>query len=460
MNPFHNPVFLTKVLKSYLFDVNRLHRLSPEQLQRYQDKQIRKMVRFAFTVPLYKEKYQAADLRPEDIRGLKDLPRLPLITKEDIQHYYPDGIISTTQKKEQLVQVETSGTTGKSLPLYVDMFTIVMGLFAYARTLREYGLSERKTKMTVIGDFATHTAESGYISRGLEPRFNITGMFRNIQWLNTNDDPKKLIEEIDRFQPEFIGGYVGMLAHLALLKEKGLGPHIHPQYIAATGSVLDPTLKKFIETSFQTHVFEAYGATESGLIGFQCSQGNYHIMSDLVHVEYVKNGEVVPLGETGKVVLTKLYGTGTPIIRYDAINDIVASSSRTCSCGMAGDLCEKIYGRDDLSLLLPGGIALLPTSFSEVYSKVLYDLKTNRLKNTRIIQHDLTTIEVQLVLDTPNEQALPSNDMILSFVQQEFQKIVGSEVTVTVKQVETIEHQGPRIVSHVDRSTVLIKKYR
>jgi len=70
---------------------------------------------------------------------------------------------------DNLVKVSTSGTTGKSLSIYVDMFDIIMGLFGYLRTIKEYGLNWRKSNISIIGDFAPHTAETGYVKKGLFP---------------------------------------------------------------------------------------------------------------------------------------------------------------------------------------------------------------------------------------------------------------------------------------------------
>jgi len=459
MNQFYNPLFIAKVLKSYFSDIDRLYRFDEETLRAYQDAQVRRMVRFASTVPLYRDKYEAAGIQTADITGIKDLGKLPLISKDDIKRYYPSGIISSTKKRERLVEVATSGTTGKSLPLYVDMFDIVMGLFAYIRTLHEYRMSIWKDKITIIGDFASHTAESGYIIRGIQPRLPLTSLFKNIQWLDTNDDPQKLIKEINTFQPSFIGGYAGMLGHLALLKETGLGAEISPEHIGATGSVLDPSLKAFIEKSFGSHVFEVYGATESGLLGFECKQGNYHIMSDLVYLEFLNNETPVRPGEAGHLIITKLFGGGTPIIRYNAINDIVAPLDTTCSCGMAGGLIKKIYGRDDLAIYLPNGKVLLPSSFSEIYSRVLYELKTNKVKNTKIIQHDLSTIEIHILIDEQLRNIGPSVEEVCSFIQRGFQTKVGPQVAVTVKEVDAIDTKGPRIVSKIDPSKFTISGY-
>jgi phenylacetate-CoA ligase len=460
MNPFYNPVFLGKILKRYWIDIDRLDRITEKSLRRYQDRQLRRIVRFADTVPLYHDKFKHAEIQPNDITGIDDLHKLPLITKEDLKQYYSQGIVSSTINKDSLVEVSTSGTTGKVLPLYVDILDIIMGLFAYIRTLHEYDMNIWKNRITIIGDFAPHTAESGYITRGLQPRINITKMFKNIQWLNTNDDPKNVINAINDFQPEFIGGYVGMLGHLALLKENGLGENISPCYIAATGSVLDPFLKSFIEKTFHTKVFEVYGATESGLIGFQCKQGSYHLMSDLVYAEFLKDGQPVNTNEGGEMIITKFHGKGTPIIRYTAINDIVAPLKKTCSCGKAGALIKKVYGRNDLAIYLPNGTVLLPSSFSEIYSKILYDLKTNKVKNTKIIQYDLTTLEIQVVIDAALRTKGPSVEEIFQFIQKEFTEKTGHTMSVTVTEVDSIDtSQGPRILSKIDKTKYTITRY-
>jgi phenylacetate-CoA ligase len=460
MNPFFNPVFLGKILKRYLFDIDRLDRITEDSLRRYQDKQIRRLVRFADTVPLYHEKFKQAGINPSTIMGIDDLSKLPYVTKEDFKRHYPDGIISKKVHKKSLIEVSTSGTSGKILPLYVDMLDIVMGLFAYMRTLHEYGLSIWQNKIAIIGDFASHTAESGYVTRGLQPRFSLPALSKNILWLNTNDDPKTVASALDAFHPDFIGGYVGMIGHLALLKESGVGVNISPQFIGTTGTVIDPFLKSFIEKQFKTKVFEVYGATESGLIAFQCRQGNYHLMSDLVYTEFFRDGQPLKSGDAGEMIITKLYGNGTPIIRYNAINDIVAPLETTCSCGKAGALIKKVYGRNDLALYLPDGTVMLPSSFSEISSKILYQLKTNKVKNTKIIQHDLATIEIQIVIDETLRTIGPSVEEIFQFIQSNFSKKVGPAVRVMVNEVGAIDTtQGPRIISKVDTSAYTILRY-
>lgn len=459
MNLFFNPIFISKLLKSYMVDVDRLKRLTDEKLRTYQDKQFRKIVKFAYTVPLYHDKYKKAGIHPDDIKGIKDIKKLPTVSKYDLKKYFPDGIVSSKIDKNKLIEVSTSGTTGKSLTIFVDMFDIIIGLFIYIRTLNEYGIDWRKDKLSIIADFAPHTVESGYIYRGLQPQISSNLLFKNIQWLNTNDSEEKVIKEINRFKPDFIGGYTGMLGHIALLKDKGFGKDIAPRVIASTGAPLSKSLKELIEETFNAPVFESYGSTESGSIAFQCKNGKYHVMSDFVYLEYLKNGEPVKSGEAGKVVLTKLFGKGTPIIRYDAINDIVAPLYEKCDCGLSGDLIARIYGRDDLSVYTSNGKIILPASFGEIFSRILYELKTNKLKDARVIQHTLTNIEIQVVIDEKLRDEGPSVDKIFSVIQEGLKEKFGPNIEFVTKEVKKIGKEKPRIISKVDRNKLKIIGY-
>jgi phenylacetate-coenzyme A ligase PaaK-like adenylate-forming protein len=87
-------------------------------------------------------------------------------------------------------------------------------------------------------------------------------------------------------------------------------------------------------------------------------------MSDLVHLEIIKDDKPVVSKEPGNLIITKLYGNGTPIIRYNAINDIVAPLYEKPDCNIKGDIIHKIYGRDDLALYFSNGRILLPSSIS------------------------------------------------------------------------------------------------
>ncbi len=459
MNQFYNPIFLAKILKSYLFDINRLKRLNEESLKKFQDKSLKKIVNYAYSIPLYHDIYKKSGVHPKDINGIDDLKKLPFISKFDFKKYSLEGIKPPNISIDKLIKISTSGTTGKSLTLYADYYDVVFWLFWYIRVIRDYGINWRKNKMTIIGDFAPNTIASGFINRGLFSQLNKDSYFSNMQFLNTNDEPIKVIKEVNKFNPEFLGGYVGMLGHLALLKEKGYGNNINPRWIATIGSILTKPLRKLLEETFNAEVFEVYGATESGTIAFQCHKGCYHVISDLVYPEFFKNGKPVESKEPGKLVITKLYGRGTPIIRYDAVNDIVAPLYKKCTCGIPGVLLHKVYGRDDLCLFFSDGRVLLPSSIGEIHGRILYELKTNKIKHTRIIQNSLNDIEIKLMIDKNIKEKKPSVEEIFSVLMEGYKEKVGKDVNIEIKEVKKLSINGPRIVTKVDKSNFIVKKY-
>ncbi len=451
INPLYNPFFLLKILKYYLVDINNLRRFDEIELKRFRDKKFRKIIKYAFTIPMYNELYEKAGINVDDIRSLDDITRIPIISKEDIKKYYPDGLIPRNRDKNDFVSVSTSGTTGKSLSIYVDMFDILIGLFGYLRTVKEYDLNWRKNRLSIIGDFAPHTAETGYIKKSLFSNAWLQSYLKNIQWLDTNDKPEKVIEDLDSFKPDFIGGYTGMLGHISVLKEEGLGKNINPKVIASTGSLLDSTLKDYISKVFDAPVFEVYGTTETGPIAFQCKDfGKYHIMSDLLHVEFVENERVVSSKEPGHILVTKLFGGGTPIIRYNAINDIVSPLYEKHDCGLSGDLINKIHGRDSIFLYRRDGKKVLAMSMTGIFSKLLYELKTSKFRDIKVIQYDVQNFEIQAVVDDKLRDIGPSVDKIFSVLKQGFLDTFGDEIKVVTKEVKKISRKEPRITTKID----------
>jgi phenylacetate-CoA ligase len=284
-------------------------------------------------------------------------------------------------------------------------------------------------------------------------------LFKNMQWLDTNDKPENLIEKINSFKPDFLGGYVGMLGHIALLKEKGHGKDINPRVIGSTGSVLDDTLRKFIREAFDAQLFETYASTEAGPIAFQCKKGGYHVLSDYIHLEIIEDGGHVLPGEPGHVAVTKLYGVGTPIIRYTAMNDIVVPLSEKCTCGLSGELIKKVYGRDILSLYLSGGKVLLSSSITQIFSRILYELKTNKVIDLQVIQHSFKKIEIRVVIDEKLRNKDPSIEKIFLIIKNGFQEKVGPDVEIILKEVKKIDKKLPRIVTKVDKNKFKIKRY-
>jgi hypothetical protein len=126
---------------------------------------------------------------------------------------------------------------------------------------------------------------------------------------------------------------------------------------------------------------------------------------------------------------------------------------------MSGGLIDRIYGRDDLSLCFSGGRLLLPVSISEIYSKILYELKTTKVKESKIIQHSLTKLEIQLVIDKKSIDKEPSSEEIFSIIKKGFSEKVGNEIEIITKEIEKVSKKEPRIISKIDKSKFQTQTY-
>jgi len=270
--------------------------------------------------------------------------------------------------------------------------------------------------------------------------------------LHVGEDVEKLIEKIDAFRPKFIGGYPGVLRALAVLKRKGYGKNIEPEVMASSGAVLDDYTKKYIEEAFNARIFDVYGSTEGGPIAFECRKGNYHIHYDMVHLEFLdENGKPVEYGKPGHVIVTKLYGNATPIIRYNGMNDFVIPLARKCGCGINSPLIEKVAGRMVDALVMPSGRIVPPFAVTGIPAKVMERLGSNILQQFQIVQESVDEINVYLVMEGSKKE----RERVKKEIKKDFEKKLEKGIKVEVFEVDKIESDGllPReVISKVKLS--------
>jgi phenylacetate-CoA ligase len=199
-------------------------------------------------------------------------------------------------------------------------------------------------------------------------------------------------------------------------------------------------------------MFDAYGATETGPIAFECRKKKMHVCSDLVYTEFMKNRKLISAEEPSSLIITKLYGEGTPIIRYIGIDDIVTPSNDICDCGLGGNLIKKIYGRDSLSLVFPGNKVMLPSAINEIFSRVLYEFKTRMISHRQIIQHKVNEVEIKVVINHKLKEGA-SSKRIFSMIKDGFNEKIGhdSDVIINIKEVKKID-QERLVISKIDKS--------
>ena len=440
-NPFLNPIFAFKSLKSYLFDLNRIWHLSPHKLKRFQDKAFKQAVKYAYTVPLYNKKFKELNIHPNDINGINDINKLPLVSKNDIRGAFPDGVIPKNVNKEKLWRINTSGSTSKPLSFYRDTFSLFVDGIYSTRALKFIGINWKKDRITIMGPFNS-VGRGGYafkhaILNNLKFFSPLSDRTQLIAYINKDLEEK--FEKINTFKPDYIWICPGDLQAMTALKKKGLGKDFRPKVIGTSGGMLDEYARSNAKDAFQCRIVDMYSSVEISIGAVQCKEGNYHVFSDHIFLEVLDdNGEAVSSGEKGHVVVTRFFGKGTPFVRYTGMEDIVTPIYEKCPCGLNTQLIKNIEGRESHCIFLPDGTYVTPVFFTRGVDVAMRRLKTDKVLQYQVVQESLEKISILVIIDDSKRDSSPSVDTLLKEIKKEYQKIFDETFEFEVKEVKKV----------------------
>jgi phenylacetate-CoA ligase len=448
INPLYNPSIAVPFIQNYLRDPGRIERSSPTQLKRYQDRAFRTLVSYAYTVPLYHTKYHDAGIYPNDLHGIKDITKLPMVSRQDFRDHFPDGVVSSSFDKTKGQVICTGGTTGKyccnsgSQPvcIYTDFSTMLRGTGIVLREQRAFHLNWKTTRIAHLGNFNPFKIDEVY-EKHVQHHLKSFFSFDNYLSMNASDPIQDIIKKLDEFKPDVIISYPAIFQELAFQKTKGFGQHIKPRLLNVGGEMLDAFTRWYVETIFGCKMYNVYASCEAGSnIAFECKERNWHIHADFFHIEAVdKNNEVVAPGERGRIVLTRLWKGATPIIRYTGMEDwVTLSDGKECGCGLRSPIFEKpVEGRVMSNIILPNGTVYPPSAFLFITS-VLIDFKTFKVIRFQIVQKTLNDIEILLVIDDDLRHVGPSVEEIRQRIEKVYTMEVGPDVKIMVRETDDI----------------------
>jgi phenylacetate-CoA ligase len=452
-----------------MLDPGRIERLTPARLERYKDGIFTRLIASAFTVPLYKNKYETAGLRPTDIQGIKDITKLPFVSRQDFRQNFPDGVLPAGYDKTKGHVICTGGTTGKyccnsgSQPvcLYTDLPTMLHGLGITLREHRAFNLDWNTARVAHLGNFNPYKSDE-FVEHHVQPYLKTFVSFDNYLSMNASDPINEIVKRLEAFKPDVIISYPAIFQELAYLKTKGKAATIKPRFLSVGGEMLDPYTRWYVETAFGCPMYNVYGSCESGAnIAFECTERNWHIHSDYFHIEAIdKNNKLVTPGERGRIVVTRLWNGATPIIRYTGMEDwITLSKERECGCGLHSPIFERpVEGRVLADIVLPDGTTYPPSRFLFI-TDVLIRQKTFKVHRYQIIQRAIDDIEIIIAFDPELRNIGPSVPNLMERIKKEYTTRIGSAIKITVREVDEIPDDpasgkpAPLVVSMLTQTT-------
>ena len=397
---------------------------SREEILSIQNEKIVKQVKHAYeNVKYYRDLMDEKGVKPEDIKGVDDIKKLPFLSKADLREAYPYGLLGTDLKNCVRIQ-STSGTTGKRVVAFYTQHDIDLWEECCARAIVAVGGSNEDVVQVCYG-YGLFTGGAG-IHGGSHKVGSLTlpmssgNTERQIQFM------MDLGSTILCCTPSY-AAYIG-----ETLAERGYKAEDNKLKAGIFGA--EPwteEMRHSIEKSLGIKAYDIYGLTEiSGPgVAFECEEQNgMHINEDHFYVEVIdpETGEVLPEGSKGELVFTSLDKEAFPLIRYRT-RDICVLSREKCSCGRTHVKMTKPMGRSD-DMMIIRGVNVFPSQIETVLLNEGYT-PNYQIVVDRVNNSDTLDIYVELAPDQFSD--------IVSVTQKREKKLEGA--------MRTMLGIGPRI---------------
>lgn len=318
---------------------------NPRQLKEIQFKKLKDILKHAYDyVPYYHRLFSAAKTKPDDIRNFEDMRKIPIISKQDIQNFFPD-MVARGVDTSKLDSGVTSGSTGIPLKVLRDPSFTRAG---YHYSVNGYILSECGVRST--DNFVTVWGRDGKsIQWGKKYERLWMGISETVVPLFS---PAELVNVLRLVKPDVLNTFPSILSTLANYDTSGM----HPRIVLTQGEVVTQHCRDLVRKMFGLELFETYGCVEFGNLAFDCNEHcGLHVITNSALIEFVdESGEHVSSEEQGEIVVTGFLNYVMPLIRY-RIGDLGIPTDEKCACGRSWPLIKGIQGRINDYLALPSG---------------------------------------------------------------------------------------------------------
>ncbi len=355
---------------------------SREQIRAWQDERLVKTVKHVYdNVQMYRERMDAAGLKPEDIKSVDDLRKLPFTTKQDLRDYYPYGLFAVPQKDVVRLHA-SSGTTGKQIVVGYTKNDLDVWDDIAARQLYAVGADENDFIHVSYG-YGLFTG--GFGLHGGAGKIGATAI--PVSSGNT-DRQITILQDFGSTVLCCTPSYAMYIAEQ--VKEKGIDPKTLSLKAGIFGA--EPwteEMRRQIEEMLNIKAYDVYGLTEimGPCVSYECSeQTGMHVNEDHFIIEAIdpETEEVLPYGVPGELVFTCITKECCPFIRYRT-RDIGVLTLEECSCGRTFVKMTKPKGRTD-DMLIIRGVNVFPSQIETVLLRMGYSpnykIFVDRVNNT------------------------------------------------------------------------------
>jgi phenylacetate-CoA ligase len=399
----------------WLHQYRREQWLPAEQLQQIQRERLTRVLSFARkNVPFY------ANVPPALIDPKQDIKQFPILRKTVIKNSIEQLI---TEPKEKLIASSGSGSSGVQGTVYHDKSAQAsqraMQLLWFEWSGYRMGDSILQTGMTMQRGFVKGMKDY-FLRTSYIPAFDLDA-----------ESIERVLLEIEKNPKQYLFGYASSLFLLAQTAiDLGISG-VKFEYAVSWGDKMFPHYRERIRRAFGCETIDTYGCTEGAMIAAQCTAGNFHLSINQCYVEIVDDdGNSVPNGEMGKVLVTRLDNFAMPLIRYYVgdLAELDTEEKTDCGCGRQLPLLRRVVGRDTDIVCTRSGKRMIVHFFTGIFEHV------PQIRQFKVVQENLDGIEIHFIPDENFERS------VLSDVETKIYANLGEKFPIV--WVET-EHIAP-----------------
>ena len=421
--------------------------MAPGELRALQSGRLQDVVSLVYEkVPHYRKKLDAAGVRPDDIRGLEDITKLPFTTKEDLRETYPFGMFAVSM--DDVVRIHaSSGTTGKQTVVGYTRKDVGTWAEVMARTLAAGG--------TRKSDFVQNSYGYGLFTGGLGIHYGAELIGASVIPTSAGQTRRQV-----QIMQDFGSTVLCCTPSYALVigeeaKEMGVDFAHLPLRVSFLGAEpWSQTMRVEIEAALGIDALDIYGLSEiiGPGVGFEClHKTGLHLSEDHFYPEVINpaTGEPVPDGELGEVVFTTLTKEALPLLRYRT-RDLSRLLPEPCPCGRTIRQMERVTGRSD-DMLIIRGVNVFPSQIEEVLMRAEgttpnYVLVVDR--KPRGMDEMEVQVEVSPGIFSDEMSRL---EMLSGRIQTELENVLGLRVGMRLVEPKTLERSMGKARRVIDR---------
>jgi phenylacetate-CoA ligase len=357
------------------------------KLQAYQFDRLKKLLIHAGkNVPYYQDLFKLHGFDPNDLQDARELSILPPLTKDIIANQ-GQRLLSKDATQRGVHRNRTSGSTGMPLVFYQDqnyrdhqhvatmMSDAAAGWRMGDRVFRLWGATE---------DIKNNLNTSAK---------KLAKWLLNLSFYNTHQMTDETMlhyhNEMSRQNPDVLVAYASSAYLLALfLESRNLKATYPTKAMITSAEVLHTQMREVIERIFNTRVFDRYASRDAGLIGYECEKHNgLHVNMQNLYLECAHAGRAE---QPNFAYITLLENYSMPFIRYE-IGDLLVMTGKTCTCGRAAPLIDRVVGRSQDFLTLRSGKKFVGEFITSKF------LHTVGIKNFQFVQETLEDFVLYIV---------------------------------------------------------------